>query len=398
MSSYVRASGTETEASSGLLIKSLHVLFFALVATLFVQIAVYESPSGGNTLNLYHLLIATAFVLTFRIRLSVCLSPDTIFFVVLTATSLMGWSVYGFPTRGLLLPLIYLAFAVGNRWQQFTAPEQRLTTYKRVFAVVVIAVVIRNLVFAENLGLIYSRTQNDTVLLLASGGQNLEATLLGMLSTLLVGTPAFFPAVSLAAVTSIMMMSRAGVLAALVSLMFWLIHGKFGRLKFYAGSTLLSVAIIACLLNFGGVYRIPILNRFSDLAVEKEYAAQDQGRLAIWNAAGDIIGKNPWGHGVGNGFQRLNEHIGGHLKENNAHNIFLEFALDGGIQSSLLFAIILLSNLFTRGIIQSPAGRFVLAYGILGLVEFTGFDAIGWFFIGVSHAARFNALSERRLS
>ncbi len=39
--------------------------------------------------------------------------------------------------------------------------------------------------------------------------------------------------------------------------------------------------------------------------------------------------------------------------------------------------------------IGNPAHRFALAYGFLGLVEYTGYDAIGWFFIGVSHASRF---------
>ncbi len=366
-------------------------LFFALIATLFVQIQVYESPSGTNTLNLYHVLIAAAFLATFRLRPSVRLSPDTAFFAVLTVTSILGWTVYGLSMRAALLPIAIAAFAVGNRWYQLTTPEERSKTYQAVFAVVVSTIVLRNLINYDSLGAIYSRAHVETsYFCLSSGGKNLEATQLGILSTLLIGTPVFLPSIIAAAVTSLLVISRSGMIAVLLALFLWMVHGNFGRFKLLGGSLVLATAALACLLTIEGTYKIPIIERF-DMTQERSYAADDQGRLAIWAAGGRVISDQPLGHGTGNGFPLLNEEIGGHLRENNAHNIFVEFALDGGLQSSVLFACIMLSILRTPGMIVNPAHRCALAYGILGLVEYTGYDAIGWFFIGVSHAARFSS-------
>ena len=375
---------------SGFLKKSVHILFFALVAALFVQIAVYENEGGSNTLNLYHVLIAITFIVTFRLRPKFVLSPDTAYFVALTATSVLGWSIYGTTIRAVLLPIAVLAFAVGNRWSQLTSQQQRHATYLRVFGVVVVAIVIRNLIHFDSLGAVYARARSETPFFyLSSGGKNLEATQLGILSTLLIGTAAFIPSVAIAGITSLLVMSRSGILAVLVAMMLWLVHGRFGRGKFIAGSLLLLGVTLACLLTFEGTFKIPIIERFN-IATEQSLAADDQGRLAMWGAAGEILAKQPFGHGAGNGFPVLNEHLGGHLRENNAHNILVEIALDGGVQSALLFVLIMFSILRTRGMINSPCHRCALAYGVLGLVEYTGYDAIGWFFIGVSHASRYS--------
>lgn len=376
--------------------KSLTIAFTALIASFFVNIPLYEG-STKNTLNLFHVLIAALFLWTFQFRPRLRLSTDTLFLATLTVTSMLGWSVYGLSTRALLLPLILLTFTVGNRWYQLTTKEERWETYQRVFAFVVLAIVIRNLLHFDSLGSLYGRARTETqAFYLSSGGRNLEATQLGMLSTLLIGTFSFFPAILIAAVTSLLVMSRAGILAVLIAMMMWLIHGQFGRWKLYVGSLFLASGILAVLMHFEGTYDIPILSRF-DLGTEQELAADDQGRLAIWRAAGLILQDNPLGHGTGNGFSELNDRIGGHLRENNAHNVIVEFAIDGGLQSACLFIAIMFSILRCPTLITSPYHRFALAYGILGLVEYTGYDTIGWFFIGVSHAARMDSAAPAEL-
>ncbi len=320
-------------------------IFLALITTLFVQVSVYESQSGANTLNLYHLLIAIAFVITFRLRPSIRVSPDTAFFAVMTITSLLGWTIYGCSLRAALLPIAVAAFAVGNRWYQLTTEEQRAVTYQRVFVAVAAALVIRNLIYLDSLGAIYSRASTETpYFCLSSGGKNLEATQLGLLATLLVGTVAFIPAILVAAVTSILVMSRSGIIAVLLAGLLWMVHGKLDRSRFLIGSVLLACATLACFLTLEGGYRIPIVERFN-VTEERGYAAEDQGRLAIWGAGSRLLANQPFGHGTGNGFSKLNEQLGGHLRENNAHNILVEFGLDGGVQSSLLFVCIMLSIL-----------------------------------------------------
>ncbi len=376
--------------------KIVQGLFAAIVAALFVQIAVYEGPSSSNTLNLYHVLIAGVFVLTFRLRPTISLTPETLFFVVLSTTSILGWAIFGLTVRAVLLPLIMMAFSVGVRWHQLTTPQTRATVYQNVFFFVIAAILIRNLVYFDGLFAIYGRVRTETpAFFLASGGRNLEATQLGMLATLLIGTPLFFPAIAVALVTSLLMMSRSGLLAVFVALLLWLLHGRFSGFKLYVGVISLSLGIMGCFATIDGAYRIPIIERF-DLTVEQDLAADDQGRLAIWSAALEVLRDNPLGHGVGNGFPTLNEHLGGHLRENNAHNVLVEFALDAGLQTSILFVVIMVSIIGTPRMIDSPAQRFSLTYGVLALVEYTGYDAIGWFFIGVSYASRYTSDSSKR--
>lgn len=381
---------------SRLMERSAHALFFALVAALFVQLTVYESANGSNTLNLYHVLLAIVFAFTLRSRPKIMVSTGTCFFAVLATTSVLGWSIYGFTIRAVLLPIAFLAFAAGNRWTQLTTQAERRVTYQSIFVVVVAAIIIRNLLYIDSLGSVYARARSEApIFYLSSGGKNLEATQLGMLSTLLIGTVAFVPAILVAAVTSLLVMSRSGILAVLVSLMLWLVHGRFGRGKFVAGSLVLLGAMLVCLVTIEGTYHIPIIERF-DISTERSLAADDQGRLAMWGAAAEILSERPLGHGVGNGFPALNEHLGGHLRENNAHNIYVELALDGGLQSACLFACIMISILRTPGMIWSPCHRFALSYGILGLVEYTGYDAIGWFFIGAAHASSHSLIPSER--
>ncbi|MFG0263030.1 MAG: O-antigen ligase family protein [Novipirellula sp. JB048] len=368
-------------------------LFAAIVATLFVQIAVYETASSNNTLNLYHLLIAGAFLLTFRLRPSISLTPETLFFVVLATTSVLGWALFGLNLRAVLLPLILMTFSVGVRWHRFSTPEIRTRVYRNVFLFVVVAILVRNVINFDSLFAIYGRVRSETpAFFLASGGRNLEATQLGMLATLLIGTSFFFPAITVALLTSLLMMSRSGLLAVFVAMLLWLFHGRFSGFKFYIGAVSLSLGILGCFATLDGAYRIPIIERF-DMTVEKDLAADNQGRLAIWSAALEVLKENPLGHGVGNGFPTLNEHLGGHLRENNAHNVLVEFALDGGLQTSLLFVLIMFSTLRSPKLIDSPEQRFALTYGVLALVEYTGYDAIGWFFIGASYAARHISIS-----
>lgn len=360
-----------------------------LIVSLFVQVAVYESANSSNTLLLYHLLLPVCFALTLSRRICLILSPDSLFFVALTVTSLLGWTIYGVTIRGLLLPIALLAFVVGHQWQTLTTPATRGAVYRWLLAAVVGALLVRNLAYYDSLGVIYSRIRTDApVFFLASGGRNLEATQLGMLATLLIGSAAFYPAVLIAAVTSLLMLSRAGLIAVLVACLMWLVHGKFGRFKLLCGTAMLAGGICALLVSTYGIYEIPILDRF-DLAQEQSLASDEQGRLAIWRGAATVIADQPLGHGTGNGFQVVNQELGGHMRENNSHNILLEYALDGGLQSVVLFTLIMGSILRIPGWIHHPCHRFALAYGLLGLVEYTGYDAIGWFFIGISHATRF---------
>ena len=86
----------------------------------------------------------------------------------------------------------------------------------------------------------------------------------------------------------------------------------------------------------------------------------------------------------------------GALVENNFHNIYLQNAIDGGIQSGILFALVLLATIKTA--LRSSGehkvfGVALLAYAVTGFFQFVGYDVFGWLMIGI--CATLN--SERRL-
>jgi hypothetical protein len=367
-----------------------YILYVLIICTLFVQLPVYEQDGGRNTLNLYHVLIAITFALTMRYQVRIKLAPEFLFFVVITTTSAVAWAVYGVTTRAVLLPIIFLSFTCGYRWAIDIDRETRLRSYGYVFIFVIGAVAIRNLIYLYSLPVIYSRVNSQLdVFYLASGGRNLEATLLGMLAILVIGTRWFTPALALAFVTSVLMLSRAGLIAVVIAMLWWAISSGVGIKKFYLTSLVIGICLIV-VIGAGEFSDDPqIIQRFN-VSDEQSLAAQRQGRLAIWSEAIPLIKSHPLGFGVGNGFTQLNTSLGMHFRENNAHNIFVELSLDGGLQSSILFLIVCLTIFFTRNRQLVPEHRIALAYVILGLVEFTGYDAIGWFFIGAACGVRLN--------
>jgi hypothetical protein len=365
-----------------------YILYLAIICTLFVQLPVYESEGGRNTLNLYHVLIAITFALTTRYQLRLKLAPEFLFLLVITTTSLVAWAVYGVTTRAVLLPIIFLAFTCGYRWAIDTDRDTRQRSYGYVFLFVAGAILIRNLLYLYSIPVIYSRVNTQTdVFFLASGGRNLEATMLGMLSILLIGTRWFTPSLAIAFLTSLLMLSRAGLVAVVIAMLWWMVASGIGIKKFYLASMVIGICTIVVIGASETSSDPQIIKRFN-MGDEQSLAAQRQGRLAIWSEAIPLIRSNPLGFGVGNGFTQLNTSLGMHFRENNAHNIFVELTMDGGLQSSILFLIVSITILLSKNRQLVPEHRIALAYIILGLVEFTGYDAIGWFFIGASCGVR----------
>ena len=367
-----------------------YFLYLLIICSLFVQLPVYESSSRGNTLNLYHVLIAITFVLTSRYQLKLQLAPEFLFFITITATSLVGWSIYGTTTRAVLLPIIFLAFTCGYRWVCDIDDATRRKSYGYVFVFVFFALIVRNILYFYSLPVIYSRTNaNLDVFYLASGGRNIEATLLGMLSILLIGSRWFVPSIAIAFLTSVLMLSRAGLVAVVIAMLWWTIASGIGIKKFYLSSLIIGMCLIVVVGATESSNEPQIIKRFN-ISDEQSLAVQRQGRIAIWTEAIPMIRSNPLGFGVGNGFHQLNKSLGMHFRENNAHNIFVELTMDGGVQTSLLLLITCFTIFFSKQRQLIPEHRFALAYVVLGLVEFTGYDAIGWFFIGASCSVRLN--------
>ena len=94
-----------------------------------------------------------------------------------------------------------------------------------------------------------------------------------------------------------------------------------------------------------------------------------------------------FGYGVGNGVPLMEEISGLTFVENNVHNIYLQFLLEGGIQSLLLF-LFMVGHILIRPAEgqQRNIKAFLFLYLMLALIEFSGYEAYFWFFVGMFYA------------
>ena len=365
----------------------LRAFYLILIASVFVQIPIYESPETRNTLNLYHVLLPAAVLLAFtRIR-QVKLTPEVPYFVSIFLTTIVATYYFGFTPRILLFPFALGAYVAGRDWCYRTSPADRQQTLEQVFKITLLALTVRNFWYLSELGQIYGQSPEANFFFLSSGGRNLEATQLALLAALLVHSRMFLPAIGISGISSILMLSRAGMIATFLAAAYWVFTREQSRMRSVSILVAMGAVLGYALLLMSGSYEDSVTRRF-DLSVEQEYAANNQGRLAIWEACAAEIQANPWGHGIGNGFAVMNNGLDNCYHENNSHNVFVELTLDGGVHSIVLFVVLMGNNLFRSNNAAGPYRWFLLIYVAMGMIQFTGYDVIAWLFIGVTSAMR----------
>ena len=134
------------------------------------------------------------------------------------------------------------------------------------------------------------------------------------------------------------------------------------------------------------VIDVPVLDRFN-LQAETQLEHKNVGRLALWTNAGVALKQNLLGYGVGNGVPIMEQISGLKFVENNVHNIYLQFLLEGGLQSALLFLLMCAHILFSKTEGQNTNVKaFLLLYLMLACIEFSGYEAYFWFFVGMFYA------------
>jgi O-antigen ligase len=71
--------------------------------------------------------------------------------------------------------------------------------------------------------------------------------------------------------------------------------------------------------------------------------------------------------------------------ENNVHNVYLQFLLEGGVQSLAAYLAMIAAILAKK--VATPMQRnvkaFLLCYLVLSFIQFNGYEAYLWFFIGM---------------
>jgi len=369
----------------------------SLMAMIFVQVPLSHSASSKSHVNVYHLLLLVFPLLYLPAARYLKVNPATAFIGTMIATSAAAGATYGGGLRSTLLVFVASSYFLGVVFGR-KLPELDL---RRIFIWVlgccIAFLLVRDAVYAGSLGAVYARSEGASgILYMSTGGRNIEASLLALLSILMLGTRAYPIAAGIALLTSGMMLSRAGLIGTAVSIGIAAYRARKTRqFYFYAFAAVATVVLMAGLV-LSSVIDIPVLDRFN-LQAETQLEHKNVGRLALWNTAGLALDHNLLGYGVGNGVPMMEDLSGLKFVENNVHNIYLQFLLEGGVQSLLLFLLMVGHIVISRTEGQQRNIKaFLLCYLMLAFIEFSGYEAYLWFFVGMFYARGDKRRAERR--
>ena len=355
-----------------------YFLYLVLFIASIIHIPIYEDSTSQSTLNVYHFLVITlsftAIICTKVIyKIDRWLTAFYLYLAVITC--------YGLITRGVNIRFSLLVFSGTALILSFYFSYRHHANIRHLgkilFVFILVFLALRNAFYANDISSIYSRARNDGGLFfMSSGGRNIEATLLGLSSILLIRSRLYPIAIAIASISSILMMSRAGLLACSISAF------SFCYIRGWYYLVLLASSSIPPILFAPSFIDSDLLSRFS-LQSEIALEAENQGRLSIWLNSLALAKTNIFGSGVGFGFDMLRDQSGIEYRENNFHNIFIQFFIESGYIGLLLFMASMISVL--RKSIRAKELEcfwFMLSYLILGLVQFTGYEVFFWLVVG----------------
>jgi hypothetical protein len=358
-----------------------------LMAMLFVQIPLGHSTTSKSHVNVYHILLLLMPVLYVPAARYLKLNPATAFIGAMIATSLAAAATYGGGLRSTLILFVATSYFLGVVFGRKLAEMELRRIFIWMLGCCLTFLILRDIVYAGQLGAVYARSEGASgVLYMSTGGRNIEASLLALLSILLLGTRVYPIAAAIAVLTSATMLSRAGLVGAAVSI--GIAAYRTRKTRHYYLYSFLGVAMVVLIggLVLSSVIDIPVLDRFN-LQAETQLEHKNVGRLALWTSAGTALRQNLLGYGVGNGVPLMEQISGLNFVENNVHNIYLQFLLEGGVQCLLLFLVMAAHILFTPAEGQQRNIKaFLLCYLMLSFIEFSGYEAYFWFFVGMFYA------------
>ncbi|MEX1827226.1 O-antigen ligase family protein [Luteibacter sp. CQ10] len=369
-----------------------------LIAMIFVQIPLTHSAESKSHVNVYHLLLLLMPVIYLPAMRYLKVNPATAFIATMMGTSLAASASYGGGLRSTLIVFVAASYFLGTVFGRKLDDLDLRKIFIWTLGCCLAFILLRDAVYAGQLGAIYTRSETtSSVLYMSTGGRNIEASLLAMLSILLIGTRVYPIAAGIALLTSGMMLSRSGLLGTAVSI--GIAAYRMRKTRHYYFYSFIGVAAVVLVVGLvlSSVIDIPVIDRFN-LQAETQLEQKNVGRLALWNSAGTALEHNLMGYGVGNGVPVMEQISGLEFVENNVHDIYLQFLLEGGVQSLILFLALAAHILFSRTEGQQDNVKaFLLCYLMLAFIEFSGYEAYFWFFVGMFYAQRDKRLARLRV-
>ncbi|KUJ00649.1 O-antigen ligase family protein [Vibrio sp. MEBiC08052] len=369
-------------------IKESSLFVSLLLFSIFFQFDFYELPNG-STVKFYHIFIPIISILIFiRSRFFILRNDVTIF--ILLAVMVNTYKIYLWGGNFIIfqalycLLIYYIALDIGVRIDA----KKLYILLKRILFIFILAIVIKDLIYIDELSRVYATNQQSLigVYFFIGGGHNIEVTYLSLLTIFFIyERRIFYFSVMVIFILSLIYLSRIGIIEV-AFLTYARISLFFSRKKKILISVLMIFFVIAIISIFNNVTIIHrMLHAFDELEVTTN------GRGMLWFAAFQLLKTNLTGFGIGNSVIFARELIGINFIENNFHNILLQYFLDMGVVPLLLYLYLFFNRLFNNYIVEFR--KFLILFFVVSLFQFTGYDIIFWFFLGIGdglcHQKRF---------
>lgn len=212
--------------------------------------------------------------------------------------------------------------------------------------------------------------------MLFSGGWNIEASFLALLTVLFVQSRLFFFFLSVTFLVSVAYLSRTGLVLVLILLMYWGFFKLYERASSFLLFIILPFVFILLFVAFIG------LGYYLDVAVVKRLfiigsEPGSQGRLNILQyVVPGLLDSYFLGYGPGNSMDKLIA-MGLETKDNNLHNYYLQVLMDFGFLGLLAFVVFICYFLLSP-LIVLEFKLFFSMYLIASLVQFRGAEPLVW--------------------
>ena len=383
----------------------------ALAVTVLATLATSVTVTGGlvaddavPTPKAYHaLLVLAGLGLLARGKVTRPRAELLLYFGVTIASMLLAYLIYEPRVAGIKLLIALYAALVGTGLGYVADRDIVLRACRFAAVAFAVAVTIKNVTHVPAFIAFLARPfGHPDVPSLAGGGLNIEASWLALSSFFMIGTALFVPVTLLAAATSVLYASRAGVMIAVLAIFAAVAHA-WGARPTDAPSdrpptsrTYIYVRRIAALLLVGtSVGVVTAVLRAARQYGDATYVAQrfsaigedpgSLGRLVLWRGGLRVFEENPLGVGAGNATPVLRRLLGADVPEDNLHNIYLQHAVESGIPG--LAVLLVFTAMIARRVVRSRFSDQLLllcaGYLVAGLIQFSGVDVLFWLIYGL---------------
>ncbi|RLJ70438.1 O-antigen ligase-like membrane protein [Hydrogenivirga caldilitoris] len=364
----------------------IYIFYSILLMFLFFKLRIYENVHIG------YFLVPVYVLLGFKVsKPLVKLNLFNIFFLTIIVTSIIAYFTYGFDKSIVGIFAILAGFYVGYFSYKYTISNlDKFIKYTTLLFFLLFY--IRNIIYYKDVSNLIFKGRayvSDSFYFITNGGHNIECTVLAFITMLQKNKFLFWFSFFHVLFFSLVWGSRAGLLLTIFALIYRYIATH--DIKFITFVKITFSFIILSFILFLLAQNLPennALNRFFSIEKEFEYGEEGIGRIGFYLGSIYLLQDNIFGYGVANAVRIMSECTGIMYKENNVHNIYLQYLLDGGIQSFILSVLIFLyiSHYTYKDRFRFPPLRIAFSYLLIGIIQFTGYDLLGWFFIGYSYA------------